>query len=153
MIQMQFPEIFQTGIVPENANKLGLLAYALEAWGTVQCGNKPTEHFGTVLVEIGDRLGIRTSPDGCSAAFKAWVDAGKPLDFFDNEIYRTPAGGKSKFQLLSEENESLKKAIKDVVAAEIDHNRHGDPYTKLQHCIVLAHKAAFGGVEVTGQPS
>ena len=42
---------------------------------------------------------------------------------------------------------ALRKAIKDVVAAEIDHSRHGDPYKKLQHCIVMAHKVMAGEAE------
>lgn len=43
-----------------------------------------------------------------------------------------------------EENNRLKSAIRDIVQAEIDHKRHGDPYEKLVGCIVAANKIAFG---------
>ncbi len=43
-----------------------------------------------------------------------------------------------------EENNRLKSAIRDIVQAEIDHKRQGDPYEKLVGCIVAANKIAFG---------
>jgi len=45
---------------------------------------------------------------------------------------------------LLEENNRLKSAIRDIIQAEIDHKRHGDPYEKLVGCIVAANKIAFG---------
>ena len=43
---------------------------------------------------------------------------------------------------IREENARLKAAIKDIVRAEIDHTRNGDPYQKLVECIIAANKIA-----------
>lgn len=80
---MIFPEIFLTGVVPDDRSKLALLADALCAWGICAFGNEPPPKFGEVMVEIGDRLNFTPTGENCLKLSKEWRDAGKPLDFFE----------------------------------------------------------------------
>ncbi len=95
-----YPEIFVTGVVPQDANKLKLLADSLSAWGHTHMGHPLPEHFGTAMAEISFRLDVLGTPESFLAKSKEWQGAGMPLDFFENPIYQKPKSGKSKFQLL-----------------------------------------------------
>jgi hypothetical protein len=82
-MSMTFPEIFNTGIIPEDRSKLALLADGLTAWGICMTGTAPTKHFGDVLVIIGNKLNVSPTAENLSMLFDKWKEAGKPLDFFD----------------------------------------------------------------------
>lgn len=60
---MIFPEIFNTGVLPENYNKESLIADGLCGWACCIVGAKPPEKFGEGMTSIARILGTAT-PDG-----------------------------------------------------------------------------------------
>jgi len=62
---MKFPEIFETGILPENRTNDELVADGLCGWALCMTGQKPPQNFGAGMVIIAKKVGTVT-PDGLS---------------------------------------------------------------------------------------
>jgi len=65
-----FPEVFETGAIPdaykeldEDDLKAALCADALEAWGLVMSGQKQPHLFGYGMYLVGERLKIIATPE------------------------------------------------------------------------------------------
>ena len=61
-----WPDCFVTGKIDNNRPEIVLCADGLMAWGNCMAGNKPTEHFGEVMVQIGQQLGILATAENLS---------------------------------------------------------------------------------------
>ena len=59
---MIYPEIFITGVIPQDRSNKLLLADALCAWACASLVKAP-EKFGVVMAEIGERLGVSPLPE------------------------------------------------------------------------------------------
>ena len=57
MKEIEFPEIFLTGQLPENWTKEELVAYGLEGWSNCMSGCKPPAKFGDGMALIGKETG------------------------------------------------------------------------------------------------
>lgn len=62
-IDVLWPEIFETGIIPETMEDAQICAYALCAWGNC-CVSNPPVNFGDVMASVGKRLNCFPSPIG-----------------------------------------------------------------------------------------
>jgi len=60
---MNFPEIFETGILPENRTNEALISDGLCGWAICMAGQNPTKNFGAGMLIIAEKVGTAT-PDG-----------------------------------------------------------------------------------------
>lgn len=58
-----YPEIFQTGIIPDSINKFDLLADALDGWSAKFDGQPEPPLFNKVMKQIGDKLNVIPVPE------------------------------------------------------------------------------------------
>jgi hypothetical protein len=65
-MNIEWPEMFITGEIPEDLTRKNAVADALCAWGICSVGVKPTKKFGEVLAKLSQRFGIPFSPDKLS---------------------------------------------------------------------------------------
>jgi|ERR1035437_7496080 hypothetical protein len=95
MKNVKWPEIFETGIIPENANKMSLCADGLTAWALVGSGNAPHENFGIILEEIGGILDVIATSESLMAYSIFHMPGGIADNKAPKEIYLTqPDSGK-----------------------------------------------------------
>lgn len=73
MIQISFPEIFITGVIPTEMSDTEVLAHALCAWGCCRAWNRPPPNFGNGMVEVRKRLGT-ADPDNLLAMADSFLD-------------------------------------------------------------------------------
>ncbi len=62
-IEVLWPEMFKTGVIPENEKDGKVCADALCAWGNCSV-SEPPQNFGDVMVDVGKRLGCTPTPNG-----------------------------------------------------------------------------------------
>ena len=71
----EWPDVYVTGLVPDDRCNAALCADGLSAWATVMAGNMPSGTFGHVTAEIAARLGIDGTPEAFQKKAEALTDA------------------------------------------------------------------------------
>ena len=52
--------------------KAEVLAIGLSSWGHCMAGNKPPEHFGMMMIEVGNRLSVSPTPQNLHKKYEEW---------------------------------------------------------------------------------